>query len=116
MSQNKVNICGVNTNDLVVLSHDEMEELFQRLKNNDKKAKDILVEGNLKLVLSILNFFSNILPSIIPCFIIRSTSNYAIRLKFSTLLKIVISFLRLISSCRSSSSLSFILSNADDVI
>lgn len=56
MSKNKVDISGINTNKLKVLSNDKMEELF---KLNTKEAKDELVMGNLKLVLSILKKYQN---------------------------------------------------------
>ena len=53
-SNNKVQISGVVTADLKVLTSKEMEELFIRLKNGDTTARNELVNGNLKLVLSIL--------------------------------------------------------------
>ena len=56
MSKNKVDINGINTNDLEVLNSKQMEELF---KNNTKESKDKLVIGNLKLVLSILRRYQN---------------------------------------------------------
>ena len=54
MAKHKVEITGINTNDLKVLTSKENEELFKRLKNGDVKAKEELVNGNLKLVLSII--------------------------------------------------------------
>lgn len=60
MSKYKVDITGVNTNELVVLSTDEMQELFKKYQNdNDLEAKEKLINGNLKLVLSILRKFTN---------------------------------------------------------
>lgn len=59
MARHKVEICGVNTANIKVLSSDEMLELFKRYQNGDKTAKDELIEGNLKLVLSILRNYSN---------------------------------------------------------
>lgn len=59
MAKYKVDITGINTNDIKVLSNAETAELFERLKNGDESAKDELVNGNLKLVLSILKRFSN---------------------------------------------------------
>ena len=59
MAKNKVEINGINTSKLNVLNHNEMNELFIKLKNGDKNAKSLLVEGNLKLVLSILRGYQN---------------------------------------------------------
>lgn len=57
MYNKKVEIAGVNTQNLKTLTNEEMQELFISLKQGDQKAKDKLVEGNLKLVLSILKRF-----------------------------------------------------------
>ncbi len=57
MSKYKVEISGINTNDIVVLSQDEMTKLFENVKANDPFARELLVQGNLKLVLSILKKF-----------------------------------------------------------
>ena len=59
MAKNKVEISGLNTNEIVVLSSDETNELFKRLKQGDLSAKERLVNGNLKLVLSILKKYVN---------------------------------------------------------
>ena len=59
MAKNKVEITGINTTNLVVLKHEEMIELFRRYKNGEKDVKNTLVEGNLKLVLSILRKYHN---------------------------------------------------------
>ena len=59
MAKYKVDICGINTNDLKVLKNDEMILLFKKYKNGDTKAKEDLVYGNLKLVLSILRKYNN---------------------------------------------------------
>lgn len=59
MAKNKVEINGINTSKLKVLTHEEMTRLFKKLKDNDKDAKSLLVEGNLKLVLSILQKYQN---------------------------------------------------------
>ncbi len=59
MARHKVDICGVNTANIKVLSSDEIKELFIRYKNGDMNARDELVRGNLKLVLSILKKFYN---------------------------------------------------------
>ena len=59
MARHKVEICGVNTANINVLSSEETKQLFIDMKNGDESARDKLVEGNLKLVLSILKKFSN---------------------------------------------------------
>ena len=59
MANYKVEISGINTNNLKVLKSDEMIELFKRYQSGDEKAKEDLVNGNLKLVLSILKKFNN---------------------------------------------------------
>lgn len=58
MSNYKVDITGINTSDLKSLSHEENMELFKALNDGDKLAKEKLVNGNLKLVLSILKGFN----------------------------------------------------------
>ncbi|MBQ8891827.1 MAG: sigma-70 family RNA polymerase sigma factor [Bacilli bacterium] len=63
MAKNKVELTGVNTNDIKVLSSSETEILFNTLKDGNelekKDAKEKLINGNLKLVLSILKKYSN---------------------------------------------------------
>lgn len=59
MARHKVEICGVNTANIKVLSNEEMIELFNRYKSGDKFAKEDLISGNLKLVLSILRKYNN---------------------------------------------------------
>jgi RNA polymerase sporulation-specific sigma factor len=56
---NKVQLSGVNTFKLATLSTQEMKELFRRVKKGDQLAREALVEGNLRLVLSILQRFKN---------------------------------------------------------
>ena len=58
MGKYKVEITGINTSELKVLTQEEMTELFKKYKEDDKLAKDELVNGNLKLVLSILKRFN----------------------------------------------------------
>ena len=57
LAKHKVEISGINTNDIEVLNSSDMDELFKRLKNGDLSAREKLVNGNLKLVLSILKKF-----------------------------------------------------------
>lgn len=59
MLQSKVEICGVNTSKLPLLKNSEKEELFQRIKQGDKDARKQYIEGNLRLVLSVIKRFSN---------------------------------------------------------
>ena len=59
MGNNKVEICGVNTSKLPVLSAKEKKELFERIKQGDKDARQKFICGNLRLVLSILKRFNN---------------------------------------------------------
>ena len=59
MLPNKVKLSGVNTFKLAILSTEEMKELFCRVKKGDLEARDALVRGNLRLVLSILQRFKN---------------------------------------------------------
>ena len=59
MGKYKVEISGVDTSNLITLSADEMQKLFIEYKNGDLFARDLLINGNLKLVLSILKKFYN---------------------------------------------------------
>ena len=56
---NKVEICGVNTSKLKVLTEKEKTELLKRVKEGDKKAREELINGNLRLVLSVIQRFTN---------------------------------------------------------
>lgn len=58
MARHKVEISGVNTANIKTLSFEEMENLFKRMKEGDMFAREELVNGNLKLVLSILRDFN----------------------------------------------------------
>ncbi len=59
MAKYKVDITGINTNELKTLTNEKTMELFTKMQNGDELAKIELVNGNLKLVLSILKRFSN---------------------------------------------------------
>ncbi len=59
MQYNKVEICGVNTSKLKVLPEKEKVELLKRVKKGDKAARDELISGNLRLVLSVIQKFTN---------------------------------------------------------
>ena len=59
MSKYKVDLCGINTSSLKVLSNEENKNLFNKMKNGDPFAREELIHGNLKLVLAILKKFNN---------------------------------------------------------
>ena len=56
--QGKVEICGVNTAKLQVLKNEEMTELLKRVKCGDQEARQKMIEGNLRLVLSVIQRFA----------------------------------------------------------
>ena len=57
--QGKVEICGVNTAKLKVLKNEETTQLLKRTKQGDMKAREELIAGNLRLVLSVIQKFAN---------------------------------------------------------
>lgn len=59
MARHRVEICGVNTANIKVLKNEEMIELFKQYQQGNLHAKEQLIEGNLKLVLSILKKYQN---------------------------------------------------------
>ncbi len=92
MARHKVEICGVNTASLKVLSNNEMNELFKKYKEGDLKAKEDLINGNLKLVLSILKKYNNRVDNLDDLFqvgcigLIKAINNFDLSfdVKFST--------------------------------
>ncbi len=58
MYYNKVEICGVNTAHLPVLTDDEKKELLRKSKDGDEKARERLIAGNMRLVLSVIQRFA----------------------------------------------------------
>lgn len=92
MQYNKVEISGVNTNDLKVLTEAEKQELLKKAKNGDKLARQELIKGNLRLVLSVLQKFSNAKESADDLFqvgvvgLIKAIDNFDVNLnvRFST--------------------------------
>ena len=54
---NKVEICGVNTAKLTVLTNEEKNKLLKEIKKGNKEAREKFVNGNLKLVLSVIKRF-----------------------------------------------------------
>ena len=59
MARHKVEISGVNTSNIKVLTNEETGELFKKMKEGDPFAREDLINGNLKLVLSIIKKFNN---------------------------------------------------------
>ncbi len=55
---NKVELSGVNTSNLPVLTRGEKEELLKKIKEGDEEAREKFIGGNLKLVLSVMRRFS----------------------------------------------------------
>ncbi|MCC8140108.1 MAG: RNA polymerase sporulation sigma factor SigG [Lachnospiraceae bacterium] len=59
MTSNKVEICGVNTARLPLLTNEEKTMLFERIQKGDKEARELYIRGNLRLVLSVIKRFSS---------------------------------------------------------
>lgn len=59
MTRNKVEICGVDTSKLPVLKNQEMRVLFREFQSGNRAAREKLVKGNLRLVLSVIQRFNN---------------------------------------------------------
>jgi len=59
MFVNKVEICGVNTSKLPVLTNNQKKELFDRIHKGDASAREEFIQGNLRLVLSVIQRFNN---------------------------------------------------------
>ena len=89
---NKVEICGVNTAKLPVLTNEEKDKLFARIQQGDKQAREEFIQGNLRLVLSVIKRFSNRGESADDLFqigcigLIKSIDNFDVtqNVKFST--------------------------------
>lgn len=92
MSAYKVEICGVNTAKLPIMTNDEKEQLILRIKDGDLKARQEFIYGNLRLVLSIIHRFNNTNENIDDLFqigcigLIKAIDNFDItqQVKFST--------------------------------
>ena len=92
MYYNKVEICGVNTSKLAVLSDDKKRELLLKAKGGDMQSRDELIYGNLRLVLSIIQRFMNRNENVDDLFqvgcvgLIKAVDNFNTELdvKFST--------------------------------
>lgn len=59
MQYNKVEICGINTSNIKVLKESEKIELLKKARAGDKNAREELIKGNLRLVLSVIQRFQN---------------------------------------------------------
>lgn len=92
MYYNKVEICGVNTSKLKVLSDEEKRDLLKKTKEGDMKAREELIYGNLRLVLSIIQRFTNRNENVDDLFqvgcvgLVKAVDNFNVELdvKFST--------------------------------
>jgi len=92
MAQYKVEICGINTSKLPLLSNEEKVELFQKIQQGDKAAREKYIKGNLRLVLSIIQRFNNSNENIDDLFqigcigLIKAIDNFDVtqEVKFST--------------------------------
>jgi len=92
MAKNKVEITGINTSKIKVLKHEEMINLFKEYNNGNKEAKEELINGNLKLVLSILRKYQNKTDNMDDLFqigcigLIKAVDNFDLNheVKFST--------------------------------
>ncbi len=92
MAGYKVEICGVNTSKLPILTNEEKEELFDRISMGDKEARETFINGNLRLVLSIVQRFSNSNENVDDLFqigcigLIKALDNFdrSLQVKFST--------------------------------
>lgn len=92
MIQSKVEICGVNTSKLPLLKTEEKEALFRRIEAGDAKARETYIEGNLRLVLSVIKRFSSSNENVDDLFqigcvgLIKAIDNFdsSLNVKFST--------------------------------
>lgn len=92
MSLGKVEICGVNTAKLPLLKQEEKERLFSRIEEGDPSARERYIEGNLRLVLSIIKRFSSSNENVDDLFqigcigLIKAIDNFdsSLNVKFST--------------------------------
>ena len=92
MAQGKVEICGVNTSRLPLLKAEEKEALFSRIEAGDKQAREKYIEGNLRLVLSVIKRFSSSNENVDDLFqigcigLIKAIDNFdsTLNVKFST--------------------------------
>ena len=92
MAQYKVEICGVNTGKLPLLTEEEKQILFDKIKTGDRNARDTFIHGNLRLVLSIIQRFTNTGENVDDLFqigcigLMKAVDNFdtTLQVKFST--------------------------------
>ncbi len=92
MAGYKVEICGVNTAKLPLLTNDEKDALFKRILEGDMEAREQYIKGNLRLVLSVIQRFSNSSENVDDLFqigcigLIKAIDNFDItqNVRFST--------------------------------
>ena len=92
MAHYKVEICGINTSKLPLLSNEEKKTLFDKIKKGDKKAREAYIHGNLRLVLSIIQRFNNSTENVDDLFqigcigLMKAIDNFDVtqNVKFST--------------------------------
>ena len=92
MALGKVEICGVNTAKLPLLKLNEKEALFARIEQGDMSAREQYIEGNLRLVLSVIKRFSSSNENVDDLFqigcigLIKAIDNFdsSLNVKFST--------------------------------
>lgn len=92
MQWGKVEICGINTSELKVLKEKEKTELLKKIKDGDKTAREELIKGNLRLVLSVIQRFTNRGENLDDLFqvgcigLIKAIDNFDVsqKVKFST--------------------------------
>lgn len=92
MALNKVEICGVSTSKLPLLTSEEKDALFERILKGDKEAREEYIKGNLRLVLSVIQRFSSNSENVDDLFqigcigLIKAIDNFDVsqNVKFST--------------------------------
>ncbi len=92
MALTKVEICGVNTSKLPVLTEKEKEFLFERIRAGDEGARELYIKGNLRLVLSVIKRFGSSNENVDDLFqigcigLIKAIDNFntSLQVKFST--------------------------------
>ena len=92
MAMYKVEICGVNTSQLPLLTNEEKTELFEKIQQGDKEAREKFIKGNLRLVLSIIQRFSGSNENVDDLFqigcigLMKAVDNFdtTLNVKFST--------------------------------